>query len=208
MRLQNRHASVDEQLHNLMLQDSVPGTAHLSALAVAPLRPTVSGIAKKALPVALGGVLLGLLAALIAYNLDQRIYIAADVQQVLGFAPMAQLPDFNQVSDGVAEENLLRLSAAIEHACQQGSLKSCISTSTGAGAGVSTVVNRVSSMLECMGRETVLVDASWAPPPLLALRAQRPQPQQRSVKPTIHSARQPLDSATATTRGRGRDLHR
>jgi len=164
VRLQNRHTSVDEQLHNLMLQNSVPGAAHLSAAAIAPLHPTVTGIAKRALPMALGGLLLGLLAALIANNLDQRIYVAADVQHVLGFTPMAQLPDFTQVSDGVAEENLLRLSATLEHAYQQGSLRSCIFTSAGAGAGVSTVVNRVSSMLESMGRETVLVEASWVPP--------------------------------------------
>ena len=164
VRLQTRHAGVDEQLHNLILQNSVPGAAHLSAAAIAPLHPTISGIAKKAIPMALGGLLLGLLAALVANNLDQRIYIAADVQHVLGFAPMAQLPDFTQVSDGVVEENLLRLSATLEHAYQQGTLRSCIFTSAGAGAGVTTVVNRVSSMLDSMGRETVLVEASWTPP--------------------------------------------
>jgi uncharacterized protein involved in exopolysaccharide biosynthesis len=166
LRLQNRRTIVDEQMHNLMLEDSVPGAAHLSAAAVAPLSPNMSGIARKALPVALGGLLLGLLAALIANNLDQKIYIAADMQRILGFGPMAQIPNFDQVSARVAEEHLLRLAASIEHAFQCGSLKSCIFTAAGTGAGVTTVVNKVSSMLDSMGRPTLLVDAGWTPPPV------------------------------------------
>ncbi|MDR3751252.1 MAG: hypothetical protein P4K94_07165 [Terracidiphilus sp.] len=165
LRLRTRYTSVDEQLHNLMLQDSVPGAVHLSVAAVAPLHPTISGILRKTLPMALGGVLLGLLVALIANNLDPRVYIASDIEQVLGFAPMAVLPDFTEVSDEVAAEHLLRISAAIEHACKQGDLKSGIFTGTGSGAGVTTVATKVREMLEAMGRSTVLVDASGTPPP-------------------------------------------
>jgi uncharacterized protein involved in exopolysaccharide biosynthesis/Mrp family chromosome partitioning ATPase len=165
LRLRARYATVDEQLHNLTLQDSVPGAVHLSVAAVAPSFPSISGVLKIALPLAFGGVILGLLAALIANNLDNKIYIAADVERVLGFAPMAVLPDFNQVTDGVAEEHLLRLSASIEYARQQGHLKSCIFTGTGPDAGVTTVATKVRSMLEGMGRSTVLVDATGTPPP-------------------------------------------
>jgi uncharacterized protein involved in exopolysaccharide biosynthesis len=165
VRLQNRQTIVGEQLHNLMLEDSVPGSAHLSAAAIAPLHPTVSGILKKALPTAILGLLLGLMAAVLANNLDQKIYIASDVERVLGFAPMAQLPDFTEVSDGAAEEHMLRLSATIEHAYQVGNLKSCIFTGVQSGAGVTTVTSKLSSMLESMGRPTVLVNAAWNPPP-------------------------------------------
>ena len=147
---------MDEQLHNLMLEDSAPGAVHLSVAAVPPLHPTVSGILKKALPLALGGLLLGLLAASIANHLDPRVYIAADIEQVLGFAPMAVLPDFDEVPDEVAAEHLLRLSATIEHARKQGSLKSCIFTGTSSGAGVTTLATRVRDILEAMGRPTVL----------------------------------------------------
>jgi len=57
-RLRARFTTVDEQLHNLMLEDSAPGAVHLSVTAVPPLRPAVAGILKKALPLALGGLLL------------------------------------------------------------------------------------------------------------------------------------------------------
>ncbi len=165
VRLRARFSTVDEQVHNLMLQDSVPGAVHLSVAAVPPLHPTLSGILKKALPLALGGLLFGLLAASIANHLDPRVYIAADIEQTLGFAPMAVLPDFDEVPDEVASEQLLRLSATIEHARKQGSLKSCIFTGTSSGTGVTTVARRVREILEAMGRPTVLLDASGTPPP-------------------------------------------
>lgn len=166
LRLQTRLNVVDEQLHNLMLEDNVPGAAHLSVTAMAPLHPTVSGIMRKAVPVALGGILFGLIAALIAYNLDPKVYIAADIEHVLGYAPMAQLPNFNEVSEGVVEEHMLRLSAAIDHARQQGKLKSIIFTGTGPGAGVTTLSTRIKTMLEIIGSRSTMVDASGTPPPI------------------------------------------
>jgi Mrp family chromosome partitioning ATPase/uncharacterized protein involved in exopolysaccharide biosynthesis len=165
LRLQNRYTAVDEQLHNLALESSAPGASYLAAAATPPLSPTKSGVLRNALVIAFAGLFFGLLAAIGANKLDQKVYIASDVEQVLGFAPLAVLPDFDQVSDGVAEEHLLRLSAGIEYARQQGNLKSCIFTGAGNGVGVTTVSSKVRSMLEGMGRTTVLVDASGTPPP-------------------------------------------
>ena len=165
VRLQNRYTAVDDQLHNLMLEDAAPASSYMAAAAVAPLQPVKSGVMRNTLAIALAGLLLGIMAAVTANKLDQKVYIASDVERVLGFAPMAVLPDFAQVSIGVAEEHVLRLSSGIEHARQQGNLKSCIFTGTGQGTGVTTVVTRVRTMLETMGRATVLVDASGTPPP-------------------------------------------
>ncbi len=165
VRLRARYTIVDEQLHNVMLQDSVPGAVHLSVVAVAPLHPAVSGILKKALPLAFGGLFLGLLVASVINYLDPKIYIAADIEQALGFAPMAVLPDFDEVSDEAASDQLLRLSSTIEHARQHGDLKNCIFTGTAAGTGVTTVATRVRDVLEAMGRPTVLLDASGTPLP-------------------------------------------
>jgi uncharacterized protein involved in exopolysaccharide biosynthesis len=164
-RLRARFTTVDEQLHNLMLEDSAPGAVHLSVTAVPPLRPAVAGILKKALPLALGGLLLGLLAASIVNYLDPRVYIGADIEQTLGFAAMAVVPDFDEVSEEVSAEHLLRLASAIEHARKQGNLTSCIFTGTAAGVGVTTLATRVRDVLEAMGRPTVLLDSSGTPPP-------------------------------------------
>ena len=101
----------------------------------------------------------GLLAAIVAHKMDPRVYVASDVEGVLGFPPMAQLPDFTEVSGEAAEEHLLRLAAAIEHARKQGHLRNCIFTGTAAGTGVTTLATRVRVLLEAMGRPTVFVDA-------------------------------------------------
>lgn len=165
VRLQNRFTLVDDQLHNLMLEDSVAGNSYIASPALPPLSPSKSGVFRNALAILFAGLFFALLAAVVRNKLDQKVYIAADIERTLGFAPMAVLPDFSQVSEGVAEEHLLRLSAGLEYARQQGNLRSCIFTGTAPGTGVTSVVSRVRSMLQTMGRATVLVDASGTPPP-------------------------------------------
>ncbi|MFP5235164.1 MAG: hypothetical protein ACLGSD_04625 [Acidobacteriota bacterium] len=164
-RLQSRFALVDEQYRNLTLENHAPGAVYLSAPAVAPLGASRDLVFRKAFVILLGGLLLGWGTAILAHNLDPRVYIAKDVERVLGFMPMAQLPDFAEVGAGVEEEYLLRLAAALEHAYQQGALKSCIFTGVAPGTGATTVATRVTAMLEAMGRSTVLVDASGSPVP-------------------------------------------
>jgi polysaccharide biosynthesis transport protein len=165
VRLQNRLATVEEQLRNLILENGAPSAAHLSSAAVAPQFPATNGILKSSLKLALAGIILGILAALIANNLDPKVYSADDVEHVLRIAPMAQLPHFDEVSEGAAEEHLLRLAMTIDHARQLGNLKSCIFSGTGPGVGVTTVSSRVRTMLESMGRSPVFVDVSGTPTP-------------------------------------------
>ncbi len=159
VRLRNRYSQVDEQLHNFLLEDSVPGAVHISVAAAPPLHPSFGKLLKGVLPLALGGFLLGLLAAVIANKLDPRVYIAADVEEALGSAPMAVLPDFSEVSEAAATEHLLRLAAAIDHAGRKGHLQTCIFTGTSRYTGVTTVAERVRDHLAIMGRRAVLLDA-------------------------------------------------
>jgi len=164
-RQQHRFAAVDEELRNLTLAAHAPGSVSISAPALPPLHATSLVLLRNAMTILIGGVLLAIIAVLAAYNLDPRVYLAQDVEHLIGFSPMAQLPDFDQVPQEVGEEYMLRLAAAMEHAYQQGGFKSCIFTGVGPGAGVTTVASRVRTMLEGMGRNTVLVDASGSPPP-------------------------------------------
>jgi polysaccharide biosynthesis transport protein len=162
-RLQNRFTSVDDQYRNLTMEDSSPGAVYLASAALPPLHAARAKVLRNGLIVILAGLLIAMGSALAAHNFDKRVYIAEDVERVLGFAPMAQIPDLYEVGAGVAEEYMLRLAAAVEHAHQQGMLNSCIFTGITSGSGVTTVSSRVAGMLEAMGRETVLVDAVGAP---------------------------------------------
>lgn len=172
-RLRTRYATVDEELHNLMLQDSVPGAAHLSVAAVAPLHPALTGVAEKALPLILGGIFFGLIAALVANNLDPRIYIASDIEALLGFAPLATLPEASEVSEEVFDEHMLRLSAALEHARAQSGIRNCVFTGVEPEAGVTTVIAKVSGLLEAMGRPVMLAEGVGMPHPASRANADR-----------------------------------
>ncbi|MGA2538484.1 MAG: hypothetical protein ABSF53_20920, partial [Terracidiphilus sp.] len=176
-RLQARFATVDEQLHNLMLEDNAPTSAFQVTPAVPPINRAKSGVLRNSALIVFAGIFFGILAAILAHKLDPKVWIGKDVELVLGYPPLAQLPDFNEVSNGVAEEYLLRFASAIEHARKQSHLRSCVFTGTDAGNGVTMLVNRVAGMLEAMGRPTVLVDASGAPAPLT-------HPSARSVQDT------------------------
>jgi Mrp family chromosome partitioning ATPase len=164
-RLQARYAVIDGQLHDPKLEDGAPAAAYQVTPAAPPPDLIRSDVLRNALSIAVAGLFLAVLAAVCVHKLDPRVYIGADVERVLGFAPLAQLPDFNEVSDGAAEEYTLRLAAAIEQGRKQDKLKNCIFTGTGSETGVSTLVNRVAATLEAMGRPTVLVDASGARAP-------------------------------------------
>ena len=189
-RLQARYAAVDEQMHNITLEDNAPAAAYQVSPAVSPLYRAKTGLMRNALLITFAGLFLGLMAAVGAQKMDSRLYIASDVERILGFAPLVQLPDFNQVSEAVAEEYLLRLASAIEHGSKQGELKNCIFTGAGPETGVSTLVNRVRQVLEAMGQPTVLVDATGSQQPSAASAPNPPEsakglvPVERLSRPT------------------------
>lgn len=163
-RLQTRYNALDEQVQNQMIEDAAPERAHVTNPATAPLHPSEHGAIRNAAVITFGFMMLGLMAAVMAHKLDSRVYIASDVEQILGFAPMAMLPDFREVSDGVAEEHLLRLSSSLEHARRQGNVNTCIFTGTGAGTGTTTIAAHMRAFLEGMGKPAALVDATAAIP--------------------------------------------
>jgi uncharacterized protein involved in exopolysaccharide biosynthesis len=159
-RLQVRYSSVDEQLHNLLLEDAAPSGAYVSTPADVPNHRSKSGRTRNTALIVMAGILLGMLAAVVRHKMDRHVYVASDLEGILGFGPMAMLPDFAEVSEGAAEEHLLRLAAAIEHAHRQSHLRSWVFTGTGSGTGVTTIVTRVRALLAAMGSPTVSVDAS------------------------------------------------
>ena len=162
-RLQNRFTAVDDELHNMLLENNAPGAAFLSAAAIAPTHPAWGGVLRKTVPLALGGVFAGLILAIVLHRLDGRIWVASDVERELGYGPMVQLPDLEEVSPAVAEEHFFRLSATLEHAHQQGSLRSCVFTGAGQSVGVSMLAGQVRKTLAAMGRNAMMVDTSSMP---------------------------------------------
>ncbi len=162
-RLQNLDSDLDEEIRQL-LENSAPGTARLAAAATAPLHPDASAVIGNAMALLLIFVFLGAVAVVAAHKLDQRVWIASDVERLLGVAPMAQLPDFGEVSEDTTDVHLMRLAAALDFAAKDGGIKSCVFTGTGQGAGVTTVASRLRDKLETMGRAAIMVDATGSAP--------------------------------------------
>jgi hypothetical protein len=120
------------------------------------VQPTLSAAIHNAMLLQFGFAFLGAAVAIVAHKSDPRIYVASDVERLVGFAPMAQLPDFSEVSEEVAKEHLMRLVARIDTALRDRRVRNCVFTGTGPGAGATTVALRVKETLETLGRAAVV----------------------------------------------------
>ncbi len=125
--------------------------------ALDPVSFTVSAAALVAVSAAFGAA-----AAIVAHNLDPRVYIGADVEHVLGVPAMEELPDFGEVPEEYTEVDMLRLANGIAHSCAKGSLQRCVFTGAGHGTGVTTLAARVKESLKTLERPAMLVDATAA----------------------------------------------
>lgn len=137
----------------------IPGLAKFAASAFIPWYSADSSVFRNAIVLLLSFIFLGAAVAVIAHKVDPRIYVASDVEHLLGFAPMAQLPDFSEVSDEVAEEHFLRLASGIDRAFKDRNLSHCVFTGTGPGVGVTTVATRVKEMLDALRKSAAIAGA-------------------------------------------------
>ena len=113
-RLQHRFGVVDEQVHDQALQDQAPSGVHIAAYAVPPLHADASKSLKYGAAILSVFMLLGLGIAVLANGLDPHVYIAGDIEQLLGAAPLVVIPDAEEVSGHLYRQFALRVAAALE----------------------------------------------------------------------------------------------
>jgi uncharacterized protein involved in exopolysaccharide biosynthesis len=161
-RLQARFTDTDAAIHGLELQQNSTGLAHLSLAATEPQSSTASRrivLLALAFPLAL---LCAALAAVVRHKLDQRVYIAADVDNVLRFPPMAVLPAPDDVETPVMNEFLLRLVAGIDQAHRVSSANTFVFTPASPGMDTSALVATLAKKMESMGYKVMVTRASAA----------------------------------------------
>lgn len=159
-RLTARYTLVDNALHGLELETTGPGGAHLALAAAVPLAPEANKrrlILLAALPLAL---LCGLGAAVFASKRDKHIYTGADLDEVLGFAPIAVLPATDDVPADVLDEYYLRLAAGVEGAYRKGSARTFLVTPVSAESAVGPLVRALHRRLLALGLRVAVVDAA------------------------------------------------
>ncbi len=159
-RLQTRSSAVDERISNLELESSSPGSIHLYSPAMTPVTPIKSKITMLIIALFPIAILAGVLTAVALDLLDPHIYNASDVEGVLGFAPIGMLFDDRAVTQIIYDECALRLAAGVDHASRLGNARNFLITGVNSGAGTTTIIESLGSMLAKLGRKTLVIDPS------------------------------------------------
>jgi polysaccharide biosynthesis transport protein len=158
--LQTRYTAVDDRISQLQLESSSPGSVHLFSPADPPLGPVKSKIRMLLILIFPFSVFLGVLTAVALDLLDPHIYTATDVEAVLGFAPIGMLYDDREVTQIVFDECALRMAAGIDHAARQAGARTFVVTAVNSGAGTTSIIENLGSMLAKLGRKTLVIDPS------------------------------------------------
>lgn len=164
--LQKRFASVDERIRDLELESSSPGSVHLFQPARTPLNPEPSKAGKLMVLLLPISIIMGIAAAVLFDLLDPFVHTSSDMDSVLGFAPMGILFDDGEVTQLVSDECALRLAAGIDHAAHAAGVRTFIITGVNAGAGTTSIIERLGSMLAKLGRKTLTIDGSGDTEPI------------------------------------------
>jgi succinoglycan biosynthesis transport protein ExoP len=145
--LQKAYEAVDDRIRALELESSSPGSVHLSTKALTPVSPEHSRFPLYVLALLL--VSFGCASA-VATGIDffdSRIYMAEDIERVLGFQPIGILLDTDEFSEETAEDYYFRLAAGIDNAVRNAGARIFLFTSQAHGAGTSTIIRKLSEEL-------------------------------------------------------------
>ena len=159
-RLQTRYSAVDDRISNLELESSSPGSVHLFSPAMTPLGPEKSKVMLLLIAIFPISIIMGVLTAIALDLLDPHIYTASDVEAVLGFAPIGMLFDDREVTQVVFDECALRLAAGVDHAARLAGARTFVLTGVNSGAGTTSIIENLGSMLAKLGRKTLVIDPS------------------------------------------------
>jgi hypothetical protein len=92
--------------------------------------------------------------------LDNRIFTAQDVEQVMGFYPLGVLLDSREFRREISGEYYLRLAAGVDHAVRNAGARVFLFTSPAHGSGTSTIVKELSEQLRNLELRTQTIVAS------------------------------------------------
>lgn len=158
--LQARFATLDQQTKDLELESKSPGSVHLFSAAQVPTGPVATInklIFRLLLPFAL---LLATATVVLVDLLDRRVQAGIDVEQLLGFAPIAVMFHNQEVSMQVSDECTLRLAASVDQAARTAGVRTIVLTSLNTGGGTTSIVENLGGTLARLGRKTLTIDST------------------------------------------------
>jgi polysaccharide biosynthesis transport protein len=145
--LQKNYEAVEDRIRDLDLESSSPGSVHVSTKALTPAAPEPSKLPLYALALLL--ISFGCASAVVIGIdfFDSRIYMAEDIEGVVGFHPIGVLLDTDEFSEEAAKDYYFRLAAGIDNAVRNTGARSFLFTSPAHGAGTSTIIRRLNEEL-------------------------------------------------------------
>jgi polysaccharide biosynthesis transport protein len=177
--LEARYVTVDERTRNLELESKSPGSVHLFSAALVPAGPVpskVTVLGRVLIPLAL---LLATGTVVLIDYFDPRVQTGIDMEQVLGFPPMASIFNDQDVILQVFDECTLRLAGGIDHAARTAGVRTVVITSVNTGAGTTSIVENIGSTLAKLGRRTLTIDSSGATSPVAYVNLNTDEPAHR-----------------------------
>lgn len=151
---------IQQRIDFLSLEKSAPGFVRKFSTARTPSEPTSGGRRKLFLMVLCAAFAMGLVAPVAADLLDSRVHSPGDVEQTLGFAPIAWLMDKREAGPEFAREQVLRLANRIAQEQQTNNSHIFAFTSVKARGGTSTIVMETAFALGRLGVPALAVEAN------------------------------------------------
>lgn len=158
-RMQSEYNQIAGRIHTLSVEDSSPGSVHLDTLAVAPSGADPNKALLLYCVLAVAALLGGVVAAVIAYMLETRVYSGEDVSRLLGVTPIAGLLNAADFPAEVEQEFFLRLSGGIEAVRRRTGARTFVFTSVGMKTP-HEIIGRLAAELSRSGLRTLILDPS------------------------------------------------
>ena len=160
-RLQSQLNAISERIDFLTLESEAPGFLRLQSPALPPDRPVGGGPKKPILMVLALAIGLGLIIPIGLDLLDRHIKTVAQVQQLLGFAPVATLLDKQDPrNELVRTDQMRRLILSLSREKRENDTRRIAFTSVKAGGGVTDLIIELAREFTRDGLRVIAVEAN------------------------------------------------
>jgi polysaccharide biosynthesis transport protein len=166
--------AIEDRIDQLTLEASAPGFVRSFSEARAPEVPIKGGRRKLLVLVLLASIVVGLVLPTAVDLLDPRVQSPAQVERILGFAPMGAIPITGAGTVAEARDELLRIATKLEREWRTNNTSIFVFTGATPKSGVTTIVLDLRYTLQGMGVRALAVEANAANPDARFQRTGRP----------------------------------
>lgn len=170
--------AIDQRIDFLELESAAPGFMRISTWALEPIEPVAGGRTRLAVLFAAVGGLIGILSALGLDLIDRRVRTTRQVQNLLGFPPLAAFltPSPEPAQQALLTDQMRRLALALMRERTDQGLRHLLITAARNGCGNTTLVLALARELAALGLRPLVIEVNpLVPDPAYVADPPRPQ---------------------------------